>query len=105
MLFLSKKGQRTRVRRRQRKQISNLRISSKEVLMPVKKLNFKKYVVIALAIIVSITGSYIYGTFKPNNWVTQKLQIEAETKHAMWAKDLGLHAPSMNYKTNVQFVS
>ena len=72
--------------------------------MPVKKLNFKKYVVIALAIIVSITGSYIYGTFKPNNWVTQKLQIEAETKHSIWAKNLGLHAPSMNYKTNIQFV-
>ncbi len=72
--------------------------------MPVKKLNFKKYVVIALAIIVSIVGSYVYGTFKPNNWVTQKLQIEAETKHSIWAKNLGLHAPSMNYKTNIQFV-
>ena len=69
------------------------------------KRKVKTIIGVFVLIITSITSSYIYGTFKPNTWVVQKLQIEAETKHSMWAKDLGLHAPSMNYKTNVQFVS
>jgi Bax protein len=72
--------------------------------MPNKKLLIKKYLIIASLIIFSIGGSYTFGTFKPNNWVVQDIQIEAETKHALWAKNLGLHSPSMNYKTQEQFV-
>ena len=55
--------------------------------------------------VASITSAYIYGTFKPNTWTLQEYKTQIETKHAMWAKDLGLHAPSMNYKTKEQFIS
>src|SRR6056300_605979 len=102
MLFLSEKSKRTRVRRRKRKQISYLRVYYKEVLMTKR---FKTIITIAVLFVFSVSASFIYGTFKPNTWTLQEYKTDIETKHALWAKDLGLHAPTMSYKTNLQFVN
>ena len=66
---------------------------------------FKTIITIAVLFVFSVSASFIYGTFKPNTWTLQEYKTDIETKHALWAKDLGLHAPTMSYKTNLQFVS
>jgi len=65
----------------------------------------KTIITIAVLFVFSVSASFIYGTFKPNTWTLQEYKTDIETKHALWAKDLGLHAPTMSYKTNLQFVS
>ena len=54
--------------------------------------------------ILVITGAYAFGTFKPNTLAVDRITKSVEQTQVEWAKNLGLHEPSFEYKNNVQFV-
>ena len=65
----------------------------------------KKLILFTTLVSVVSVGSFIYGTFNPNNMIKADIQRSVETKHALWAKDLGLHEPEMKYRNNVEFIN
>lgn len=66
--------------------------------------SIKKLILFTTLVSVVSVGSFIYGTFNPNNMIKADIQRNIETKHALWAKDLGLHEPEMKYRNNVEFI-
>ena len=67
--------------------------------------SIKKLILFTTLVSVVSVGSFIYGTFNPNNMIKADIQRSVETKHALWAKDLGLHEPEMKYRNNVEFIN
>tara|TARA_B100001057_G_scaffold429771_1_gene456082 strand:+ start:484 stop:1242 length:759 start_codon:yes stop_codon:yes gene_type:complete len=66
--------------------------------------SIKKLILFTTLVSVVSVGSFIYGTFNPNKMIKADIQRTVETKHALWAKDLGLHEPEMIYRNNIEFI-
>lgn len=64
----------------------------------------KQFTIGVIAFSIFVGGAFVYGTFNPNHMVKSEMKQDLEMKQAMWAKDLGLHAPNMNYADDVQFI-
>lgn len=51
-----------------------------------------------------IAIAFVIGTFTPNQYAVHKVTEESRIYHSNWAQALGLHEPSMTYKTDKEFV-
>ena len=73
-----------------------------------KSLTIKKIKQLAILTVLGILSfgvTFVYGTFNPNYIIKAEMSKDLEMKQALWAKDLGLHAPDMNYKSDVEFIN
>tara|TARA_B100000902_G_scaffold386389_1_gene428995 strand:+ start:422 stop:1162 length:741 start_codon:yes stop_codon:yes gene_type:complete len=64
----------------------------------------KYYIKIFFGVSTIVLITFGIGTFYPNPFATKDLVNSIETKHTIWAKDLGLYPPDFHYKTSKEFI-